>query len=78
MIPIYVSTRGLVPAYKYNINSMVSLYVSASGLFPAHEYPNTEAFVKLKCRATSQEPRIKAGTLGQAIKETVCLVDYCL
>ena len=30
---------------------------------------NTEAFLKLKLRATPQEPRIKAGTLGQAIKE---------
>ena len=30
---------------------------------------NTEACLKLKLRATPQEPRIKAGTLGQAIKE---------
>ena len=28
---------------------------------------NTEAFLKLTLRATPQEPRIKAGNLGQAI-----------
>ena len=28
---------------------------------------STEAFLKLKFRAIPQEPRIKAGTLGQAI-----------
>ena len=88
MVSLYVSTGGLVPAYKYNINSRFSLYVSASGLVPAYKYKlrlkasvfknvtkltrkliNTEAFLKLKLRATPQEPRIKAGTLAEAINQ---------
>ena len=35
VLALYVSTSGLVPAYTYDVNSMVSLYVNPSGLVPA-------------------------------------------
>ena len=38
MVSLYVSTKGLVLADKYDINSMVSLYVSTKGLVPAYKH----------------------------------------
>ena len=39
LVPVawFPSTSGLVPAYKYNINSVVSLCVSTSDLVPAYK-----------------------------------------
>ena len=58
------------------MNSMVSLYASirifvyvgTSGLVPAYKYKKLSGSL-LKLRAISQEPPIKAGTLGKAIEK---------
>ena len=46
MASLYVSTSGLVLAYKYNMNSMVSFYVRTGGLVPAYQY-NMNSMVSL-------------------------------
>ena len=64
---LYVSTSGLVPASKYNMNSMVFLYVSTSGLVPASKnnmnsmvflYVSTSGLVPAyKCKRQAPEPQ---------------------
>ena len=81
MVCVYVSTSGLVPVCKNDMNSMASRRQSfkasvCKNVFKLIRNLHTGAFLKLKLSAAPEEPRINAGTLGQAIKEkTMGLVD---
>ena len=66
-------TSGLVPAYKYDINSMVSLYVSTRGLLPVYK-SNVNSMVSLyvstsgllpACEYKLQAPELQSFSLQE-------------
>ena len=69
MVSVCVSTSGLVPASKCKFQAPELQASVFNNVIELKRNLNTEAFLKLKFRANPLEPRIKAGTLGQAILE---------